>query len=159
MTVKPTMSAEEEPSAHKRTASSTSALPSPPPAKRTPNNLLPNRRTFPHAAALVFYRDGEDSTSSTSVLGVYADLADANDKVRKLAEEQGSPLEASRNDLEPVRWSAPDGAACWVEVHVVTPKKIVKREVSPKEEPVKKLYDSEEGEDPDVEEEEGGHYD
>ncbi|KAF9880757.1 hypothetical protein CkaCkLH20_01799 [Colletotrichum karsti] len=160
MTIKPM--SEEDTTAHKRTASSTSAVApgnSPPPKRPAP---LPVRRDFPHAVALVLYRDGSDETSSTSVLGVYAALADANEEARRLAQEQGDAAVVHESAAtEPVRWEAPDGASCWVEMHAVTPKKIVPRNVS-SEQPPKKLYDAEEGEDPDIDDDdhdEGANYD
>ncbi|WYZ41341.1 hypothetical protein EsH8_V_000236 [Colletotrichum jinshuiense] len=165
------MSATEDTSAHKRTASSTSAVQnSPPPAKRTSVSALPPaRREFPHAVALVFYKDGDDETSSTTVLGVYASLADANAEARKLGQEQGVKLgdeAAATSDVNPVSWSTPEGVSCWVELHAVTPKSIIPRSASggsPQNgEPPKKLYDAEEGEDPDLDDDdqdEGGHYD
>ncbi|KAL0942813.1 actin polymerization protein [Colletotrichum truncatum] len=166
MTIK-AMSEVEDTSAHKRTASTTSAVQnSPPPAKRpAPATLPTGRRDFPHAVALVFYKDGgDDIASSTTVLGVYAGLADANDEVRKLALEQGAKLDdAAAHNTEPVRWDTPEGVSCWVELHAVKPKTIVRRNVSESSaEPPKKLYDAEEGEDPDLDDddqEEGGHYD
>ncbi|KAF6844059.1 actin polymerization protein [Colletotrichum musicola] len=171
------MSATEDTTAqHKRNASATSAVQnSPPPAKRpepttTPATPFPGRRDFPHAVALVLYKDGSDDTSSTTVLGVYASLADANDEVRRLGREQGAVKDeptttpAVANSSEPARWEAADGVSCWAELHAVKPKTIVRRDVSSASpsEPPKKLYDAEEGEDPDLDDddqEEGGHYD
>ncbi|KAF6839426.1 actin polymerization protein [Colletotrichum plurivorum] len=173
-----TMSATEDTTAqHKRNASATSAVQtSPPPAKRpepastTATPFVVGRRDFPHAVALVLYKDGADDTSSTTVLGVYASLTDANDEVRRLGHEQGAikdePTTAAAvaNSSEPARWEAADGVSCWAELHAVKPKTIVRRDVSSafSSEPPKKLYDAEEGEDPDLDDddqEEGGHYD
>ncbi|KAH0435870.1 hypothetical protein CcaCcLH18_04652 [Colletotrichum camelliae] len=159
---------DQDTTAHKRTASSTSAITAgaSPPSKRPAAAPAPAplRREFPHAVNLILYRDGDDMGSTTTVLGVFAALADANDEVRRLAEEQGAQLDETSNSaiVEPARWEGPDGASFWVEVHGVTPKKIVPRKVEPAGEPVKKLYDAEEGEDPDLDDDdadEGGHYD
>ncbi|KAK2033327.1 hypothetical protein LX32DRAFT_690277 [Colletotrichum zoysiae] len=168
-----------EESAHKRNASATSAVQTtPPPAKRpsaapgpSVTALPPARREFPHAVALVLYRDGgdDDAASTTTVLGVYAGLADANAEVRRLAQEQG--VEPAGNGaasaVTPARWDAPDGASCWVEMHAVKPKSLLPKTASAGgssptgEQPPKKLYDAEEGEDPDLDDDqdEGGHYD
>ncbi|KAK1978492.1 hypothetical protein LZ30DRAFT_539594, partial [Colletotrichum cereale] len=119
---------------------------------------------FPHAIALVLYRDGgeDDAASTTTVLGAYAGLADANAEARRLAREQGveTAAEATASDVTPARWDAPDGASCWVEMHAVKPKSLLPKS-SPAEQPPKKLYDAEEGEDPDLDDDqdEGGHYD
>ncbi|EFQ32331.1 uncharacterized protein GLRG_07475 [Colletotrichum graminicola M1.001] len=165
------MSPTEE-SAHKRNASATSAVQTtPPPAKRSSVTALPPaRREFPHAVALVLYRDGGDGdASTTTVLGAYAGLADANAEVHKLAREQG--VEAAGkdagSDVTPARWDAPDGASCWVEMHAVKPKSLLPKTASAGgssptgQQPPKKLYDAEEGEDPDLDDDqdEGGHYD
>ncbi|KAK1580430.1 uncharacterized protein LY79DRAFT_307106 [Colletotrichum navitas] len=170
MAIKP-MSPTEE-SAHKRNASATSAVQTtPPPAKRSSVTALPPaRREFPHAVALVLYRDGGDGdTSTTTVLGAYAGLADANAEAHRLAREQG--VEAAgkdaRSDITPARWDAPDGASCWVEMHAVKPKSLLPKTASAGgsspagQQPPKKLYDAEEGEDPDLDDDqdEGGHYD
>lgn len=176
MAIKPMSTTDE--SAHKRTASATSAVQTtPPPAKRpaaTPGlsvtALPPARREFPHAVALVLYRDAGDDvpSSTTTVLGVHAGLADANAEVRRLAREQGVNLAGvAANDISPVRWDAPDGTSCWVEAHAVKPKTFVPRTTSAgsspaEQQPPKKLYDAEEGEDPDLDDDdqdEGGHYD
>ncbi|KAJ3960462.1 hypothetical protein N0V92_002880 [Colletotrichum tropicale] len=160
---------DQDTTAHKRTASSTSAITAgaSPPSKRPAGAPAPAplRRDFPHAVNLVLYRDGDETGSATTVLGVFAALADANDEVRRLAEEQGAKLDENETNsaiAEPARWEGPDGASIWVEVHGVTPKKIVPRKAEPAGEPVKKLYDAEEGEDPDLDDDdadEGGHYD
>ncbi|KZL68369.1 actin polymerization protein [Colletotrichum incanum] len=175
MTIKPMSTTEE--SAHKRNASATSAVQTtPPPAKRpsVPSSsvtaLPPARREFPHAVALVLYRDGGDDVSSTtSVLGAYAGLADANAEARRLAQDQGVKVgdEGAANDINPVRWDAPDGASCWVEMHAVKPKSFLPKTASGGSSPAeqqqpKKLYDADEGEDPDLDDDdqdEGGHYD
>ncbi|KAK2015310.1 hypothetical protein LZ32DRAFT_656644 [Colletotrichum eremochloae] len=168
-----------EESAHKRNASATSAVQTtPPPAKRssaTPGSsvtaLPPARREFPHAIALVLYRDGgdDDIASTTTVLGAYAGLADANTEARRLAREQGIETagEGVASDVVPMRWSAPDGTSCWVELHAVKPKSFLPKTASAGgssptgQQPPKKLYDAEEGEDPDLDDDqdEGGHYD
>ncbi|OLN86383.1 hypothetical protein CCHL11_06405 [Colletotrichum chlorophyti] len=156
----------DEAQAHKRTASSTSALQTtPPPSKRPTPAIPPSRRDFPHAVALVLHRDGgdDDVSSVTSVVSVHASLADANDEVRRLATEHLAPVPPA-SDVSPVRWDAPDGAACWVELHAVKPRSIGPRgaAVQTGAETQKKLYDAEEGEDPDMdddEQDEEGHYD
>ncbi|OHE91407.1 hypothetical protein CORC01_13325 [Colletotrichum orchidophilum] len=173
------MSATEDTSAHKRNASATSAVQStPPPAKRLTAPLSsvaalpPARREFPHAIALVLYRDGGDEASSTTtVLGAFAALADANAEVRRVSREQGGAASSAvdaTSDLNPLRWDAPDGVSCWVELHAVKPKSFVPKSTSasPQQkqqggDQPKKLYDSDEGEDPDIDDEldEGGHYD
>ncbi|KAK1999283.1 hypothetical protein LX36DRAFT_574685 [Colletotrichum falcatum] len=172
------MSPAEE-SAHKRNASATSAVQTtPPPAKRpsaapgpSVTALAPARREFPHAVALVLYRDGDDgdAASTTTVLGAYAGLADANAEARRLAREQGVEAagEGNASDVTPARWNAPDGASCWVEMHVVKPKSLLPKSASAGgssptgQQPPKQLYDAEEGEDPDLDDDqdEGGHYD
>ncbi|KAF6817982.1 hypothetical protein CSOJ01_02119 [Colletotrichum sojae] len=172
MVIKTMSAAEDTTAQHKRNASATSAVQtSPPPAKRpeptTTATPFPGRRDFPHAVALVLYKDGSDEASSTTVLGVYASLANANDEVRRLSREQGAVKDEptpTNSSSEPARWEAADGASCWAELHAVKPKTIVRRDVSASSssEPPKKLYDSEEGEDPDLDDDdqdEGGHYD
>lgn len=175
MTIKP-MSEEDTIAPHKRTASSTSAVApgsSPPHKRPMPSSSAsstappPVRRDFPLAVALVLYKDGADEASSTTVLGAYAALADANEEVRRLALEQGGAQvdeAAAAKSSEPVRWDAPDGVSCWVELHAVTPRRIVPRSASSgtAAEPPKKLYDAEEGEDPDLDDDDhddGVHYD
>ncbi|KAK1492814.1 hypothetical protein CTAM01_09765 [Colletotrichum tamarilloi] len=187
MTVR--MSSTEDTSAHKRNASATSAVQTtPPPAKRLPPptasssvaSLPPSRREFPHTIALVLYSDGGadgDIAAATTVMGAFAALADANAEVRRISREyavhggDGMPEPAADNagkDVNPARWNGPEGNSCWVELHAVTPKSIVPKSASASpqqkqggDQQQKKLYDSDEGEDPDLDDEldEGGHYD
>ncbi|KAK1722294.1 uncharacterized protein BDZ83DRAFT_654105 [Colletotrichum acutatum] len=182
------MSSTEDTSAHKRNASATSAVQTtPPPAKRLPPPtapssvaaLPPSRREFPHTIALVLYSDGGadvDGAATTTVMGAFASLADANAEVRRISREyalregDGIPEPAADNAgaRDPVRWNGPEGNSCWVELHAVTPKSIVPKSTSASpqqkqggDQQQKKLYDSDEGEDPDLDDEldEGGHYD
>ncbi|EXF84818.1 hypothetical protein CFIO01_02354 [Colletotrichum fioriniae PJ7] len=185
------MSSAEDTSAHKRNASATSAVQTtPPPAKRLPPPtasssssvaaLPPSRRGFPHTIALVLYSDGGaegDFIATTTVMGAFAALADANAEVRRISREyalhQGEglpePVPADgAGERDPVRWNGPEGNSCWVELHAVTPKSIVPKSTSASpqqkqggDQQPKKLYDSDEGEDPDLDDEldEGGHYD
>ncbi|KXH65767.1 hypothetical protein CSAL01_09248 [Colletotrichum salicis] len=182
------MSSTEDTSAHKRNASATSAVQTTPPPSKRPTAtsssssvaaLPPSRRDFPHTIALVLYNDGgsdSDFTNTTSVVGVYAALADANAEVRRISragDGEGMPepsaADAAARDRNPVRWHGPHGTSCWVDVHAITPKSIVPKSTSaspPQQKQAgnqqpKKLYDSDEGEDPDLDDEldEGGHYD
>lgn len=77
------------------------------------------------------YHDGD----SVTVLGVFADLQDANHECICHAREAGITLTTESSTLgpdkghilpiEPVRWDTADGVSCWVEEFTVAPKRVI----------------------------------
>ncbi|KAM5380942.1 hypothetical protein ACJZ2D_003251 [Fusarium nematophilum] len=75
-------------------------------------------------APSVFVLLHRDSSSAVSILSVFLDLQDANAACLHHAQEASvDPKPAGSLAKEPLRWEAPDGTACWVEKHAVTPRK------------------------------------
>ncbi|KJZ73869.1 hypothetical protein HIM_06762 [Hirsutella minnesotensis 3608] len=76
----------------------------------------------PHASTVfvVVYSD----SAAAAVLGVYADLGDANDECRKQAAQAGVAVDMGTSEHgDAARWTAADGASCWVESHAVKAKR------------------------------------
>ena len=82
---------------------------------------------------VLLHRD--EVASTTLVLGVYADLQDANDECLAQAARAGVSLEHQSSTsgpdtqhlspVEPVRWDTAEGISCWVEEHAVVPNKVI----------------------------------
>ena len=72
-------------------------------------------------------------TNTTNVLGIFADLQDANHECIRYAAEADIDLTSDSSTtgpdqehflpLEPLRWDSAEGISCWIEEHTVTPKK------------------------------------
>lgn len=71
---------------------------------------------------------------TTTVLGVFESLQDANDECFAQARAAGVTLESENptmgpskdtiSPVQPARWDTPEGLSCWVEAFDVTRKKI-----------------------------------
>lgn len=82
---------------------------------------------------VLLYTD-PSSELTTSVLGVFASLQDANDECFSQARAAGVTLESESSTMgstkavlvpvQPARWDVPEGTGCWVEAFDVTPKRI-----------------------------------
>ncbi|KAI9163017.1 hypothetical protein HJFPF1_04614 [Paramyrothecium foliicola] len=80
---------------------------------------------------VLLYRD----VSPTAVISVFASLQDANAECLRLAAEAcvsventsptAGPDRGHLLPLEPLRWDTADGASCWVEQHVLQPKRVI----------------------------------
>ena len=105
---------------------------------------MANTRKSPSAVYVLQHRDAAAST--TLVLGVYADLQDANDDCLAQAARAGVFLERRSSTsgpdtqhlspVEPVRWDTAEGISCWVEEHAVVPNRVVQpaaRTMGPRE--------------------------
>ena len=102
-----------------------------------PSSTTPKATLTPYSAiCILLYSD----SCNTTVLGLYADLRDANEECLKYARGAGIVLEHENSTFgpddghyaptEPMRWDAPEGLSCWVEQHTVTPKKVVTPEIN-----------------------------
>ena len=109
-------------------------------------------------SVFVLLHRAADEQAATTVLSVFLDLADANTQCLIQAKE--AKVEPKPVVGEPLRWEAPDGEACWVEKHHVTPKKGLKVPARPAGIGRKnsRLYDSEEDDAIEVQDADG-HYD
>ncbi|KAK5992206.1 hypothetical protein PT974_05607 [Cladobotryum mycophilum] len=76
----------------------------------------------------------QDHTAAT-VLGVFAELQDANRDCLWHASKAGvdliqesstmGPDKAHLSPTEPARWDTADGVSCWVESHIVEPSRVI----------------------------------
>lgn len=80
----------------------------------------------------ILYRDDD----TVVILGLYAELQDANEECVHHAKEQGidlireyptwGPAKDCVIPIKPARWDAAGGAvSCWVESHIVIPPRII----------------------------------
>lgn len=93
------------------------------------------RKTMPAVNSVYIILHHDMSTGSTPlILGVFADLLDANAACLRIASESGAAPPVSNatsatgssdgdpRPVEPVRWDTLEGESCWVEEHGVSPK-------------------------------------
>ena len=76
----------------------------------------------------------QDYTTVT-ILGVFAELQDANMDCLRHASKAGvdlvresptmGPDKEHMSPIEPARWDTPDGVSCWVESHHVEPSRVI----------------------------------
>lgn len=96
-----------------------------------PQDTMTNRHDVPPGVYLVI----QTLDSTTTVLGVFADLQDANEECLRQATLAGvtlavtsttmGPDRAHHSPVEPMRWDTPEGDSCYVEMFAVTPRRIV----------------------------------
>ncbi|KAH7325784.1 hypothetical protein B0I35DRAFT_405130 [Stachybotrys elegans] len=122
---------------------------------------------------LVYVLMHQDSGVGATVLGVFADMSDANERCLRQATDLGVPLvresptegpdHQHNRPMEPMRWDTAEGVSCWVEEHRVEPCRVIKPPKLSAPAPERKnsrLYDD--TEDPDdvgTDKDEEGHYD
>lgn len=92
---------------------------------------LPQRHVVPNTVYLLL----ETVDSVTNVLGVFADIQDANQECLRRAALAGvtlttdfqtmGPDPAHHYPIEPMRWDTPEGDCCYVEMFAVAPKRVV----------------------------------
>lgn len=112
-----------------------------PPTNTTSQPLLNHLQMAPSVYLLLH----KDTSGTPTIVSVFAELADANAAcLASAAEAQVKTGVRSPRDLR--RWEAPDGTTCWVEKHVVVPRKLastLQRPASPKRNN-SNLYDNDE---------------
>ncbi|CAM1500547.1 Fc.00g097090.m01.CDS01 [Cosmosporella sp. VM-42] len=108
-------------------------------------------------SVFVLLHRAADEQAATTVLSVFLDLADANTQCLIHAKE--AKVEPKPVVGRPLSWEAPDGEACWVEKHHVTPKtSLAIPRPATLERKNSRLYDSEEDDAIEVQDADG-HYD
>lgn len=90
-----------------------------------------SRQDLPRQVYILTHSDDD----AVNILGVFADLQDANAECLRQGQSAGvflskgssttGPDTSTFSPVEPMRWDTPEGDSCWVEGHTVILRKVV----------------------------------